>query len=202
MEKISIYFITSYTKKMLSDYRIFINEKDQNYFANYNCRENKIFINNIILPKNKIEEGIVLVVQNDKEEKNKYKIKINHENKEKNSNIFLFQNNLEIISKDIKIVNMDYFLRFWENDEKYINEFNFSLNQKFSIFYNFLLRENNNNMTNFKKTCNELIEKFYEELNGNNIAIDVGISFLTVYYDDLAKFAKYCPRINGRYKSI
>ena len=51
MEKISIYFITSYTKKMLSDYRIFINEKDQNYFANYNSRENKIFINNIIYQK-------------------------------------------------------------------------------------------------------------------------------------------------------
>ena len=203
MEKISIYFITSYTKNMLNDYRILINEIDQKKFANFIVGENKIYINKVIIPKNKIEEGIVLVIQNEKgekKEKNIYKIKINLENKENKSNIFLFQNHLEIISKDISFVNMDFLLRFWENDEKYINEIYYSPNQKFSIFYVFLLKVVDSNTTNFKKICNELIESFYEELNDNYIAIDVGISFLTVYYDDLEKFAYYCPRINKNYK--
>ena len=155
---------------MLNDYRILINETDQKKFANFIVGENKIYINKVIISKNKIEEGIVLVIQNEKgtkKEKNIYKIKINLENKENKSNIFLFQNHLEIISKDISFVNMNSLLLFWENDEKYLNEIYYSQNQKFSIFYDFLLKVVDSNTTNFKKICNELIESFYEELNGH-----------------------------------
>ena len=54
---------------MLNDYRILINEKDQKKFANFIVGENKIYINKVIISKNKIEEGIVLVIQNEKGEK-------------------------------------------------------------------------------------------------------------------------------------
>ena len=159
MEKIDIYFITSYTIEMFDDYSIFINGKSQNEFPGFKISNKKVFINNINLDEIKKEEGINIKIKNDDGKKNLYKVKLNLEKEEIKSDIFLFQYNLEEISKDINFINWDS-IYFWIGNEKYINQIDYSPSQKFSFFYQYLLSRND--LTNFKKSSKVLIQAFFE----------------------------------------
>ena len=152
MEKGTIYFITSYTNKMFEDYSIFINGKSQDKFPGFKINEKKVFINMINLDEIIKEEGINIKIENDDGEKNLYKVKLNLEKEEIKSDIFLFQYNLEEISKDINFINWDS-IWIWIGNEKYIkyiNQIDYSPSQKFSFFYQYLLSRND--LTNFKKS--------------------------------------------------
>ena len=106
MEEINCYFLTSYTKKILNNYNIFINEKDQSNFFKIENTEYFIYVNKINISKEKAElsDEISIKIQNEKEENNIYKIKLNLEKYKKTLSVFLFDYNLVNISEEIKVI--------------------------------------------------------------------------------------------------
>ena len=134
MAEINFYFLTSYTKKILNNYNIFINEKDQSNFFKIENTEYFIYVNKINISKEKAElsDEIRIKIQNEKEENNIYKIKLNLEKYKKTLSVFLFDYNLDNISEEIKVINCDVF-NFSVKDEKYMNK-NFSTHEYFLSF--------------------------------------------------------------------
>ena len=204
MEQKNIYFIASYKTDMLDNYDIFINEENQKNFFWFKANERIIYVNRINLIKNKKEEGISIKIKNKEGKQNIYIIKLNLINNENKSNIFIFQYNLECISKEIYFGYFDS-LCFWMKEERYVNQIPFSLSEKFSFFYEYLLRVYATDKKNFKILCIELIQTFFKEINTSinyKIEIDIGISILIVYNESnfLETFEKYCKQINKNSK--
>ena len=191
MTEMSIFFVTSYSKYMLKTYKIFINDREQSTFYSIEKEDKKIFVNEILL-NGKNEIIIKIEYQN---KLNKYKMKLDIKKGKKI--YFLLNYELESIQNDIKeIIKRTY---FYYNEEIYINE-NFSLLDKFSFIYEYLLKKKSDI---FKEENHiyylELIETFIKEkkenthwysYGDNTLPIDIVISILINYFKKFWGFNK------------
>ena len=186
MAETNVFFLTSYLKKMLIDYKIFIQGKNQKEFYFMEKGEYIIFINEINLPLNK-EKRIEIIIENEEDEKNIYNIKNNFGN----NTIFLFNYELDKLETELNFIKINYIF-FWTNDEKYINE-NFSAHEKFSFFYRYLL-SSRDDIGKYKLIYYELINAYLKEIKDDKIPIDIGISILIIF-QELKYFDEYLSLI-------
>ena len=190
MSEIYIIFLTSYDQSMLDQYKIRINNQEQNEFyliekertKFYSIVNQKIFVNVIKLSKDDINNGIIIDIEYDQTTTNSYKMNI--DNLENGKNIyFLFDYELQCLKKEMLYINWKSFL-FWHNQNKYINE-EFSFADKFSFFFYYLLQK-------YDDVFNQENNKFYTELVDTfrkdyifkdtlHIDIDIVISILIIY---------------------
>ena len=197
MAETKVIFLTSYTKAMLKDYKIFISEIEQSNFFSFEKGDVIIYINEISLPeylKGDISNiNIKLKYKDDEQKVNYYKMKSEAEN---DDIIFLFDYGLEnTITKKIYFINKKF---FWicKDDEKYINE-NFSIDEKFSWFYMYILNKRNEEEKKYyiKLIKNYIKQKEKEDIN-YKIPIDIGISILIRYEEYLGQSISIIKRIN------
>ena len=167
-----VFFSTSYHEKMFEEYKIYIQDKQQEDYFSFKKGDYVIFINELKLSSDKNKEIKIKITDKNNLE-NIYKIKYNYDQ----DIIFLLDYDLEEISKAFKYVNINS-LTFWRNDRKYINE-NFSFHENFSFFFNYLLKEKED-IAKYKKIYKELIRTYLEKIKDENIPIDIAISILII----------------------
>ena len=195
MSNISIIFVTSYSNYILNTYKIFINDNEQSAFYSIVKGDKKIFVNEIIL-NGKNEIIIKIQCQN---KVNRYKMELDIKKEKK---IYILLNyKIESIQNDIGMIKWKF---FWNNENIYINE-DFSLLDKFSFIYEYLLKKKNDI---FKEENHiyylELINTFNKEnkenihwysSGANTLPIDIVISILINYFK---KFEEFNKIINGK----
>ena len=185
MSERNIFFLTSYNKELFDDYTIVINEKNQSEYRHFEVGDIIIYVNELKLKEN---SEINIYIEDKKKNKNEYLLKPNLKDDE--TIYFLFNYDLNIVDKKIKVLNLDSIF-FWKNDEKYLNKFS-SNNLKFSIFYRYLFNKEKEIEKN-KNLYFNLIETFLQIKEKNNdkfqfleneddyLPIDIIISILIIY---------------------
>ena len=196
MAETKVIFLTSYTKAMLKDFKIFIYKKEQSKFFSFEKGDYIIYVNEIILPENLNGDisniDIMIKYKKDEQKVNYYKIKSKAEN---DDIIFLFDYGLEnTITKKIYFINMNFFY-FWKNDEKYINE-SYSIDEKFSWFYMYILNKRNEEKKYYIKLIKNYIKQKEKEDINYKIPIDIGISILIRFEESLGQCIPIIKRIN------
>ena len=136
MSNISIIFVTSYNNDILNTYKIFINDNEQSAFYSIEKGDKKIFVNEIILNG---KNEIIIKIQYQKKV-NRYKMELDIKKEKKI--YFLLNYKIESIQNDIGMIKMIKWKFFWKNENIYINE-DFSLLDKFSFIYEYLLKKKN-----------------------------------------------------------
>ena len=175
MEKANCYFLTSYPQSMLEKYSFFIDDKEQSNSFQIKKGNDSIFINKIPL-----EKDISIKIQSNAKI-NEYRIKINQQKKKKESNVFLFNYDLESRSKQIRYINWKTLIVFFWKDQKYIN-IDYSVHEKFLLFYQYFFHKDYS--IEELNLCYELIQAYLKEIgNKEKIPIDIGISILVIYKD-------------------
>ena len=184
-----VFFSTSYHEKMLEEYKIFIQDKQQEDYFSFKKGDYVIFINELKLSSDKNKEIKIKITDKNNLE-NIYKIKSNYDK----DIIFLLDYDLEEISKAFKYININSLI-IWRNDRKYINE-NFSFHENFSFFFSYLLKEKED-IAKYKKIYKELIRTYLEKIKDENIPIDIAISILIIYQElkDLDEYLSIIKRI-------
>ena len=185
MEKI-YYFLSSYPEEMMQKYSFTINGQEQDKSFKIKKGTDLIFINKIHLQKINNEQIVIQIKYKEKTNKYRMKLKLKKEEEQK-SNIFLFNYELELISKqEIFFINWKT-LFFMFNEQKYINIY-LSNNEKFLYFFSYFFNKESN-------LCYELIQAFLREIGSQKIPIDIGISILVIY-QELNKLGSYLSIIN------
>ena len=110
-----VIFSTSYSKEILEEYKIYIQDKRQEDYFSFGKGDYTIFINEVKFLSSADKE-IKIKIQDKNNLENIYKIKYNFVKEI----IFLLDYDLEDISNAFKYINI-ISLPFWRNNRKYIN---------------------------------------------------------------------------------